>query len=192
MKRLVSNDTGLFAFLRRVLRCFRSTGFSHSRSRQKARLWIAEFVARFCTQSGPNSHLSLTLAPFGLSGVGTSRPVVLGRVAFGKRFAQSLHDFKPGDDQQARFRPIPENLRLPRRAVSHNIRDFWARVPVVRHGRKGTAATRCESCKARSLPNVRPGIAGTFTGSDQLGQNAGADVLSASDGDGLFASSTLL
>ena len=41
------------------------------------------------------------------------------------------------------------------RAVSHNIRDFWARVPVVRHGRKGTAATRCESCKARSRPNLK-------------------------------------
>ena len=39
-------------------------------------------------------------------------------------------------------------------AVSHNIWDFWARVPVGRHGGRGTAATQSESCKRRPLTKV--------------------------------------
>ena len=84
----MSHDVGLFSFVRPVLRCFRSTGFSNSRPRPKARLWIAESVARFCTQFGQNSHLSLTLAPPGLSGVATAQSVRLYIVASGKQFAK--------------------------------------------------------------------------------------------------------
>ena len=106
----MSHDVGLFSFVRPVLRCFRSTGFSNSRPRPKARLWIAESVARFCTQFGQNSHLSLTLAPPGLSGVATAQSVRLYIVASGKRFAQTLRVFKPGYDWEARRRAIPENF----------------------------------------------------------------------------------
>ena len=86
----MSNDAGLFSFLRRVLSCFRSTRLSNSPSRQVARCFYATIVGRSRSRIWPNSHNSLTLTPFGLSGVGASRPVVLGRVAFGKRFAQNL------------------------------------------------------------------------------------------------------
>ncbi len=77
---------------------------------RKRELWIADSVARFCTQSGQNSHLSLTLTPLGLSGVATAQSVRLYIVASGKRFAQTLRVFKPGYDEQARFRAIPENF----------------------------------------------------------------------------------
>jgi hypothetical protein len=101
------------AFLRfydEFFRLFHHAIVSESQSHPKARLWIADCVAPFCTQSGQNSHLSLTLARYGLTGDATAQSVRLYIVASGKRFAQTLRVFKPGYDELARHREIPENF----------------------------------------------------------------------------------
>ncbi len=61
---------------------------SESRSHPKARLWFRPTRCRILTQFGPNSHLSLTLTSFGLSGVATAQSVRLYIVASGKQFAK--------------------------------------------------------------------------------------------------------
>ena len=103
--------SAFFRFFSGFCRLCNNALVSVSRSHPKARLWIADSVGRFCTQSGPNSHLSLTLTSFGLSGVASAQSVRLYIVASGKRFAQTLRVFKPGYDDHAKFWAIPENFR---------------------------------------------------------------------------------
>ena len=80
--------SAFFRFFSGFCRLCNNALVSVSRSHPKARLWIADSVGRFCTQSGPNSHLSLTLTSFGLSGVATAQSVRLYIVASGKQFAK--------------------------------------------------------------------------------------------------------
>ena len=100
--------SAFFRFYAEFCRLCNNALVSESRSHPKARLWSRPTRRRFLTRFGQNSQLSLTLAPLGLSGVAIAQSVRLYIVASGKRFAQTLRAFKPGYDEQARFRAIPE------------------------------------------------------------------------------------
>ncbi len=102
----MSIDVGLLHFYDEFFRLCNHAIVSESQSHPKTRLWIADCVAPFCIQSGQNSHLSLTLARYGLTGDATAQSVRLYIVASGKRFPQNLQVFQPVYDEQERLRAI--------------------------------------------------------------------------------------
>ena len=80
--------SAFFRFFAEFCRLCNNALVSESRSHPKSRLWTRPTRCRILTQFGQNSHLFLTLAPLGLSGVATAQSVRLYIVASGKQFAK--------------------------------------------------------------------------------------------------------
>ena len=95
-KRSTFSDVGLFSFLRRGLKVLPPSSRLELSVSIKSATSLAATRCRFLPRFGQDSHLSLRLAQFGLTGVASAQSVRLYIVASGKRFAPITHEIQAG------------------------------------------------------------------------------------------------